>query len=405
MAVAGKTTVLPVQTGVSWDHDALPREGVYCSAEPGSLIHELVAECPSLSEAANWYRAPWFMANGHILTVWSALRRDAPEVIYSRRCLVTPDGGTLGLDFVQGVMSDRHTGAPAPAPSSGPLVLLCPGLGGDSEDAYVRSMAAAVTEHGFQCAVLNLRGCGHLDVTSPQLFSARRGSTADLQYALSMLKEELPAGNLIFAAGWSNGGSILLNGIREYEEEGSATGEHAPHGACPLAGAVALAVPFDMHLPSQAMETRLGKFVYDRNFLRSLLPKVESFLNRWSADLSHIDAAAVRDSQSLKDMEIHLISPMFGYKSVEEYYRDASTNDAIARITLPTLCISAMDDPIALSAGLPLQAFSQSAAAALACTRSGGHIGWPDLNRGSRASRTEAVLLQFFDAIVRRKEK
>eukprot|EP00873_Tetraselmis_striata_P032931 jgi/Tetstr1/453195/TSEL_040212.t1 len=301
MAVAGKTTVLPVQTGVSWDHDALPREGVYCSAEPGSLIHELVAECPSLSEAANWYRAPWFMANGHILTVWSALRRDAPEV----------------------------------------------------RNAY---------------GVLNLRGCGQLDVTSPQLFSARRGSTADLQYALSMLKEELPAGNLIFAAGWSN-------------------------------------VPFDMHLPSQAMETRLGKFIYDRNFLRSLLPKVDSFLNRWSTDLSHIDAAAVRDSQSLKDMEIHLISPMFGYKSVEEYYRDASTKDAIARITLPTLCISAMDDPIALSAGLPLQAFSQSAAAALACTRSGGHIGWPDLNRGSRASWTEAVLLQFFDAIVRRKEK
>jgi len=166
-----------------------------------------------------------------------------------------------------------------------------------------------------------------------------------------------------------------------------------------------MAVPYDMRLPSQALETPLGKFIYDRNFLRSLLPKAESFLTRWSADLTHIDAQAVRESQSLKDMEIHLISPMFGYQSVEEYYEDASTHDAVARISLPTLCISALDDPIALSDGIPLRAFSASATVGLACSRHGGHIGWPDLLHGNRATWSEVAAMQFFSAALRRLQR
>jgi predicted alpha/beta-fold hydrolase len=111
------------------------------------LTRSSAPRCPALSERANWYRAPWWMANGHILTVWAALRRDAPQVVYSRRCLITPDRGTLGLDFLQGVILGGSSEAQAtPAPTSGPLVLLCPGLGGDSQDSYVRSMAAAVAE-------------------------------------------------------------------------------------------------------------------------------------------------------------------------------------------------------------------------------------------------------------------
>jgi predicted alpha/beta-fold hydrolase len=132
---------------------------------------------------------------------------------------------------------------------------------------------------------------------------------------------------------------------------------------------------------------------------------MSSFLLRWSADLTHIDAQAVRESQSLKDMEIHLISPMFGYQSVEEYYEDASTHDAVARISLPTLCISVLDDPIALSDGIPLRAFSTSATVGLACSRHGGHIGWPDLSHGNRATWSEVAALQFFSAALRRLQR
>lgn len=42
---------------------------------------------------------------------------------------------------------------------------------------------------------------------------------------------------------------------------------------------------------------------------------------RWSRELPHIDPEAVRNAETLQDMEAHLISPMFGYGSVQEYYR------------------------------------------------------------------------------------
>ena len=78
--------------------------------------------------------------------------------------------------------------------------------------------------------------------------------------------------------------------------------------------------------------------------------------------------------------------------------RDASTADAIPHIKVPTLCISAGDDPIALAENLPLEAVAQSSTAALAFTAHGGHIGWPHAYTDSRAVWAEDATLQFLFA-------
>lgn len=36
---------------------------------------------------------------------------------------------------------------------------------------------------------------------------------------------------------------------------------------------------------------------------------------------------------------------MFGYKSVDEYYTDASPSTKIHRVRIPILCLNAADDP------------------------------------------------------------
>lgn len=76
------------------------------------------------------------------------------------------------------------------------------------------------------------------------------------------------------AASLNAGGSIILNTLREYSEDPTGT------GGCPLAGAVVVSVPYDMHLPSKALSTGFGKAVYDRRFVRGLMPKIEAFLSR-----------------------------------------------------------------------------------------------------------------------------
>jgi len=367
-------------------------EGVYCSADPAALSHRVVARCPAIACRASWYSSPWLLRSGHTSTIWAALRRRAETIRYSRECLLSPDGGTLGLDTVEAVVTPTET---MPAASGNVLlVILVPGLGGSSEDSYVRSMAAAVIKAGYRCAVVNSRGCGGVEVSSPQLFSARRGSTDDLRYVLSSLARSLCPRQRMVAVGWSNGGSILLNTLREYDERGD------PEDVCPLTAAVTLSVPYNMSLPSRAMSSTFGKTVYDRNFVKSLMPKVDAFLRRWSHELPHIDDEAVRSSETLQDIEAHLISPMFGYESVQEYYRDASTANAIPHIRIPTLCITAGDDPIALSENLPLEAVAASGSVAMAYTANGGHIGWPDSYTDSKATWAEGAALQFISAAV-----
>ena len=39
--------------------------------------------------------------NGHVETIFAAKTRQAPNVEYERRLMLTPDGGTVSLDYHQ----------------------------------------------------------------------------------------------------------------------------------------------------------------------------------------------------------------------------------------------------------------------------------------------------------------
>jgi len=76
------------------------------------------------------FRPPFFLCNGHIQTVLSALLPPRSDVTIQRERLELIDGDFLDLGWAR-------TGADR-------LTILCHGLEGSSDARYIRGMAAAV---------------------------------------------------------------------------------------------------------------------------------------------------------------------------------------------------------------------------------------------------------------------
>ena len=50
-------------------------------------------------------------------------------------------------------------------------------------------------------------------------------------------------------------------------------------------------------------------------------------------------------SKTVSEFDEHLTAPLFGYKSVEEYYKATNNSDKLHKISIPYICLTATDDP------------------------------------------------------------
>lgn len=82
---------------------------------------------------------------------------------------------------------------------------------------------------------------------------------------------------------------------------------------------------------------------------------------------------------------------------MDDYYTDATLHDKLHRITVPTLCLSAADDPFQPLEAIPIKAAEECSHVAIVVTARGGHIGflegwWPS-SRGQFMCR---LFAEFF---------
>jgi hypothetical protein len=272
---------------------AVINEGVHVADTDGALATAVLSRVPELASWPAWYAPPRLLANGHVHTVLAAKLRRTRAVRYHRLSVPTPDGGTLAVDLLAGIRRKTQrdpapslvlsgglvAGAeedtlrgdtlfvnePPPRDASRPLLLLASGLGGGSQDSYVRSMACTAAERGWQVAVVNMRACGGSAVTSPRLFSAYRGANDDLRLAVRHLrKTRLRGGARVAAVGWSNSGTILNNVLAEQAST------HAADEAARIDAAAACGAPLNMPASSANLRRPFHRQVYDRNLGRSL---------------------------------------------------------------------------------------------------------------------------------------
>src|SRR5690606_26019869 len=84
----------------------------------------------------------------------------------------------------------------------------------------------------------------------------------------------------------------------------------------------------------------------------------------------------VRRGRTIRDFDDNVTRRVFKYRTVNEYYRMASSCQRILDIKRPFLCLNALDDPISNKECLPFDEVYNNPYGIMATTAYGGHLGW-----------------------------
>lgn len=84
----------------------------------------------------------------------------------------------------------------------------------------------------------------------------------------------------------------------------------------------------------------------------------------------------VMNSATIRQFDDACTRKIFGYTTVNNYYRDASSCRWIEHVRTPLLCMNALDDPISPAESIPYDEIKINPYVILATTDYGGHIGW-----------------------------
>ena len=291
----------------------------------------------------------------HVQTFWGRLTRPRLLVPLRRERLATPDGDELVLDHLDG-------------PAGAPRVFLLHGLEGSAHSVYVQGLLALLGQRGLRAVALNFRSCARdlpaLDRNIPNRTARlyHSGETADLDHLVRTLVPAEP-GIPQAAIGISLGGNVLLKWLGENP------------GQRLLAAAATISVPYDLEAGARKLEEGLGP-VYTATFLRGLRRKARQLLRRHPEAAARFDVARMRTARTFFDFDDAVTGPLHGFRGAKHYYDTSSSVGWVARITTPTLCLSAEDDPFLPASVLDRVAANASGAVRLVATRHGGHTGF-----------------------------
>lgn len=290
-----------------------------------------------------------FFKNAHLATLaayfWKRPDSERRWPVKSVQYQTEPDVQVL-------VLSQRPEGEPR-----GELVLVH-GLEGSSNAAYMRSMAYAALEAGYATHRMNFRSCGGSE--SLALTNYHSGQTSDV---LHVIKERKRASGLpIFLAGYSLGGNVSLKLAGELGESGSNL----------LTGVCAVSTPIDLASCAQALG-RFENYIYRDRFLACLTDKIR----RRSQQAPHLyNPEHLKNVRTMYDFDDYYTAPMFGFGTADNYYKTQSSNQYLERIRVPTLVITAKNDPLIPFHVYDHPAFEENPYLRLIATEHGGHLGF-----------------------------
>ena len=243
-------------------------------------------------------------------------------------------------------------------------MLLLHGLEGSSEAHYMRGVADKAWAAGWNVVRLNQRNCGGTEQLSRGLYHS--GLTHDPLFVL----RELIARDGIAAlavAGYSLGGNLALK----------LAGELA--GSMPQLKAVCAVSPvMDLARCVEAIE-RKANFPYQWNFVRNLRARMRRKGAAWPGvyDLSPLGRV-----WTVRQFDEVYTAPHHGFRDASDYYYRASALRVIDRIHVPTLILTAADDPFVPSAPFSDPAVTGNPNIVTIVTPHGGHCAYVERGDG-----------------------
>jgi predicted alpha/beta-fold hydrolase len=260
-----------------------------------------------------------------VQTIWGPLFRRG-RIRSRRERIATSDGDFVDLDWAD------------EAPPGSPLVLVLHGLEGSSQSHYAVGLMRQAVARGWRAVTLNFRSCsGELNRRLPFYHS---GHTDDLDEVVALLTSR-ERGLRLGIVGVSLGGNVLLKWLGERGAE------------APVAGAVAISVPFDLASCARVLDRGPRCWVYTANFLRTMRTKVIDKAARDPEMARMVDLAELRRTRTFARYDRLVTAPLNGFADEHDYWRRASSGPYLARIRRPTLLVNALDDPIVPPGALP----------------------------------------------------
>jgi len=240
-----------------------------------------------------------------------------------------------------------------------PTLVALHGLNGSSDAHYMKGLAAKAFARGLNVVRLNQRNCGDTEHLSVGLFHS--GLTADAAHVVHELSE-VDGLTAIVVAGYSLGGNLALKLAGEY-------GRHAPAA---LRGVAAVSPIIEVSECVRALE-RPANVLYQWNFVRDLKRRLR---RKERLRPGRFDLAKLKAIRTVREFDDTYTAPYFGFRGAEDYYRRASAMRVVDRIALPTLVITAEDDPFVPSEPFRDASVTGNPQIDLRVCEHGGHCGF-----------------------------
>lgn len=230
------------------------------------------------------------------------------------------DGGEVALDWL-----DKD------CKEDSPIVIILPGLTGESQAEYIKCLVMQANKEGLRCCVFNNRGLGGVALKTPRLYCA--ANFEDLSEVINHVYAKHPNVR-IGATGISMGGLILGNYLAERADEAKKF----------LTAAKIISVPWDVEKGCKSIEKPFINYMLNSHLASSLCNTVKKYDILFEKDYDW-NMEKVLASKTIKEFDSHFTSIHFGYGNVEDYYKKATLHTKLDKIKVPTLCLSAADDP------------------------------------------------------------
>lgn len=371
-AVAAAATAAAVATVACSMKQKPELRYVPAGARFGRFVQE---KCPILDEV---FAPTWWAGSSLMQTVVpSMLRTRLSQMRYTRELLTCQDGGIVSLDWFEGSPSTEID------QKGSPIALIFPGLIGDSQSEYLRYLVPAIKRLGYRVVTFNNRGRGGMELRTPRIYCA--ANFDDVELAIDHVRDKNPNSRIV-ASGFSMGGMVLTRYLAE-------RGEQAKVDAAMLVSA-----NYDLVNGTRHME----EGVLNRFIARVMTKELVSVLLSDKEALGKTDKPVqwekLKTATSFRELDRYFTCPMWGYADPEDYFKDATNNDRLPKIKVPTLALNSGDDMFSPYETLPLDRLNE--AVVFVVTSRGGHLGFMDGWRPTAPYYGDKLVEQYHKAML-----
>jgi hypothetical protein len=255
------------------------------------------------------------------------------------------------------------------------------GLEGSSDSRYMQGIAVRGWNAGYNVVRMNMRNCGDTDALTPTLYHS--GFSADVGAVVEHFVARFGLQHVALV-GYSMGGNLVLKLAGEWGDRQ------------PFVAAAAVCPVIDLAPSSDALHQPWNR-VYEWRFLRGLMQR---FRRKASLFPDRYEAEGVGPVRSLREFDNKIVARYCGFRDADDYYYSVASARVIDRIRIPTLILSAGDDPFIRILPETRKVILANPTIDFVETRHGGHCAYLSRDAGEDTHWAEATVIRYFQSLV-----